>query len=109
MSCSDAPQSMELSGKTEMLIWALTFLTSTWYIKNPFLKSKIVEVKSANAMGYHAVNNRYLQALFLATFKYDGRKSVLESVLNTHPLSLKYLMPALMHIYVGKSFVNYVS
>ena len=41
---SDAPQSLELSGKVEMLLWALTFLTSTWYIKNPFLKSKIVEV-----------------------------------------------------------------
>ena len=78
---------MELSGKNEMLIWALTFLTSTWYIKNPFLKSKIVE------------------ALFLGTFKYDGRRSVLESTLNTHPLSLKYLMPALMNIYIG----NYLS
>lgn len=27
-----------------MLVWCLTFLTSTWYIKNPFLKAKIVEV-----------------------------------------------------------------
>jgi hypothetical protein len=26
------------------MMWALTFLTSTWYLKNPFLKSKIVEV-----------------------------------------------------------------
>jgi hypothetical protein len=38
------PDSLELSGKTELLIFALTFLTSTWYIKNPFLKSKINEV-----------------------------------------------------------------
>ncbi len=43
---SDAPESLELTGKIEMLLWALTFLTSTWYIKNPFLKSKIVEVSS---------------------------------------------------------------
>lgn len=38
------PESYELSGKTERLTWALTFLISTWYIKDPFLKSKIVYV-----------------------------------------------------------------
>jgi hypothetical protein len=27
------------------VIFALTFLTSTWYIKNPFLKAKINEVR----------------------------------------------------------------
>ena len=37
-----SPRSLELSGRNEMLIWCLTFLTSTWYIKNPFLKAKIV-------------------------------------------------------------------
>lgn len=44
---SQSPSSLELSGKNEMLIWCLTFLTSTWYIKNPFLKAKIVEVLPA--------------------------------------------------------------
>ena len=42
-----SPDSLELSGKNELLVWALTFLTSTWYIKNPFLKAKLVEVRCA--------------------------------------------------------------
>jgi len=39
-----APDKFELSGRTELMTFALTFLTSTWYIKNPFLKSKINDV-----------------------------------------------------------------
>ena len=39
-----SPNSLELSGKNELVIFTLTFLTSTWYIKNPFLKAKLVEV-----------------------------------------------------------------
>ena len=39
-----APESMELTGKVELMTWVLTWLTSTWYIKNPFLKSKINDV-----------------------------------------------------------------
>lgn len=75
---------MELSGKIEMLMWALTFLSSTWYIKNPFLKAKIVE------------------ALFYASLTWGGRRSVLNSTLNSHPMALKYLFPALMHFYIGE-------
>lgn len=41
---SHSPDSLDLSGKDELLVFALTFLTSTWYIKNPFLKAKINEV-----------------------------------------------------------------
>jgi ubiquitin conjugation factor E4 B len=41
-----SPDKFDLSGKVEMLIFAVTFLTSTWYIKNPFLKSKINDVCS---------------------------------------------------------------
>jgi ubiquitin conjugation factor E4 B len=39
-----SPESFDLSGKNELVLFALTFLTSTWYIKNPFLKAKINEV-----------------------------------------------------------------
>lgn len=39
--------SLDLSGKNELVVWALTFLRSSWYIKNPFLKAKINEVKIA--------------------------------------------------------------
>jgi ubiquitin conjugation factor E4 B len=40
-----SPESLDLSGKNELVIFALTFLTSTWYIKNPFLKAKVNEVR----------------------------------------------------------------
>ncbi|KAA1469869.1 hypothetical protein DENSPDRAFT_835542 [Dentipellis sp. KUC8613] len=78
-----APRSLELSGRDELLIFALTFLTSTWYIKNPFLKLKIVEF------------------LFFGTFRYRNEgPSLLGSVIETHPLALKHLMPAMMHYYI---------
>lgn len=44
MIVRNSPEKFELSGKNELLIFTLTFLTSTWYIKNPFLKSKINDV-----------------------------------------------------------------
>ena len=30
------------------------------------------------------------------------RNGILGNLLNTHPMALKYLMPALMHFYIGK-------
>ncbi|KAI0823925.1 ubiquitin conjugation factor E4 [Trametes gibbosa] len=77
-----SPNSLELSGKNEMLLWCLTFLTSTWYIKNPFLKAKIVEV------------------LFYGIWNWAEHRSVLTTLLNTHPVALKHLMPALMNFYI---------
>lgn len=41
-----SPDKFELAGKVELLTFILTFLSSTWYIKNPFLKSKINDVSS---------------------------------------------------------------
>ncbi|KAI0071497.1 ubiquitin conjugation factor E4 [Panus rudis PR-1116 ss-1] len=78
----NTPDTLEVSGKTELLIWALTFLTSTWYIKNPFLKNKIVDVISWGVVTY------------------DGRRSVLNSLVNTHSMALKHLVPALIHFYI---------
>ncbi|KZT09134.1 uncharacterized protein LAESUDRAFT_801836 [Laetiporus sulphureus 93-53] len=77
-----SPDSLELSGKNELLIWALTFLTSTWYIKNPFLKAKLVEV------------------LFYATLSWGQHRSILAATLNSHAMALKYLIPALTHFYI---------
>ncbi|KAI0712081.1 ubiquitin elongating factor core-domain-containing protein [Earliella scabrosa] len=77
-----SPKSLELSGRNEMLVWCLTFLTSTWYIKNPFLKAKLVEV------------------LFYGTYSWGEHRSVLTTLLNTHPVALQHLMPALMHFYI---------
>jgi len=38
------PSSLELTGKEEVLIFTITFMLSTWWIKNPFLKNKIIDV-----------------------------------------------------------------
>ncbi|KAF5369482.1 hypothetical protein D9758_002753 [Tetrapyrgos nigripes] len=82
-STNHAPDKFELSGKNELLLFILTFLTSTWYIKNPFLKSKINDV------------------LFMGTWGYGReRNGILGGLLHSHPMALKHLMPALMHFYI---------
>ncbi|KII86779.1 hypothetical protein PLICRDRAFT_43444 [Plicaturopsis crispa FD-325 SS-3] len=79
----NSPESLELSGRNELILFALTFLTSTWYVKNPFLKAKINEV------------------IFLGCYPLgQGRPGILANVLNTHPVALKHLMPAMMHFYI---------
>ncbi|KAF9533152.1 ubiquitin elongating factor core-domain-containing protein [Crepidotus variabilis] len=78
-----SPDKFELSGKLELMTFVLTFLTSTWYIKNPFLKSKIND------------------ALFMSIWQYGReRNGILGNMLNTHPLALAHLMPAMMHFYI---------
>ncbi|KAF9046597.1 ubiquitin elongating factor core-domain-containing protein [Panaeolus papilionaceus] len=78
-----SPEKFEMAGKVELMTFVLTFLTSTWYIKNPFLKSKINDV------------------LFMCIWGYGReRNGILGNMLNTHPLALKHLMPALMHFYI---------
>ncbi|KAF8073720.1 ubiquitin conjugation factor E4 [Lyophyllum atratum] len=77
------PDKFEMAGKIELMTFVLTFLNSTWYIKNPFLKSKINDV------------------LFLSIWGYGReRNGILGNLLNTHPMALKHLMPALMHFYI---------
>ncbi|KAJ7644172.1 ubiquitin elongating factor core-domain-containing protein [Roridomyces roridus] len=78
-----SPDKFELSGKTELLVFVLTFLNSTWYIKNPFLKSKINDVLFFGIWGYGRERN-----------------GLLGNMLNTHQLALKHLMPALTNFYI---------
>ncbi|KAL5501546.1 UFD2 [Sanghuangporus vaninii] len=78
----NSPMSLDLTGRNELVIWALTFLRSSWYIKNPFLKAKINEV------------------IFYGTLAYGRQSGVLTGILNTHPFALKHLMPALMSFYI---------
>lgn len=76
------PTSLELAGKEEVLVFTLTFMLSTWWIKNPFLKNKIIDI------------------LFCSCFTYRGQSSLLGPLLNSHPVALKHLMPALTHFYI---------
>jgi hypothetical protein len=41
------------------------------------------------------------QILYCSCFTYRGQSSLLGSLLNSHPVALKYLMPALTHFYIG--------
>ncbi|KAG8932849.1 hypothetical protein FRC03_000161 [Tulasnella sp. 419] len=78
-----SPQSLDLAGKTELIDFTMTFLSSTGYIKNPYLKAKLVQI------------------LFFGTLPYGReRLGVLGAMLNTRPLALKHLMPNLMSFYV---------
>ncbi|KAG6812561.1 hypothetical protein H0H92_002213 [Tricholoma furcatifolium] len=78
-----SPEKFAMSGKIELMTFVLTFLNSTWYIKNPFLKAKINDVLFMSIWGYG----------------YE-RHGILGNLLNTHPMALKHLMPALMHFYI---------
>ena len=93
------PSSLELTGKEEVLIFTLTFMLSTWWIKNPFLKNKIIDV----CLVYLALICSLMaqQILYCSCFTYRGQSSLLGSLLNSHPVALKYLMPALTHFYIG--------
>jgi ubiquitin conjugation factor E4 B len=88
-----------LTGKEEVLIFTLTFMLSTWWIKNPFLKNKIIDV--GQIMLNSVCSLTALQILFCSCFTYRGQSSLLGSLLNSHPVALKYLMPALTHFYIG--------
>ncbi|KAG6864495.1 hypothetical protein C0991_009113 [Blastosporella zonata] len=78
-----SPEKFEMAGKIELMTFILTFLNSTWYIKNPFLKSKINDVLFMSIWGYG----------------YE-RHGILGNLLNTNAMALKHLMPALMHFYI---------
>lgn len=67
----------------ELVTFIITFLRSTKYVKNPYLKAKLVEI------------------LFFFTYPIaKGIPGELESILNSHPLALEHLVPSLMNFYV---------
>lgn len=75
------PNKFEACGKVELMTFALTFLNSTWYIKNPFLKSKINDLLFLSIWGSGLEVQRI---------------GILGNLLNTHPIAIAHLMPALM-------------
>ncbi|KAG8832211.1 hypothetical protein FRC17_001747 [Serendipita sp. 399] len=71
------------SGQKEIVDFAMAFLTSTWYITNPYLKSKIVAILAIGVRPFPRYN-----------------MGILGNTLCTHPLSLRHLMMCLMSFYV---------
>ncbi|GAA5956492.1 hypothetical protein JCM8115_000586 [Rhodotorula mucilaginosa] len=77
-----APQVLESSSQDELMSFMLVFL-STPYMKNPYLKGQFVEIM-----------------YYLSRPTYTSRNGCLGDVLNFHQLSLRYLMPCLIHAYI---------
>ncbi|GAA5985530.1 hypothetical protein JCM10908_007012 [Rhodotorula pacifica] len=77
-----APQVLESSSQDELMSFMLVFL-STPYMKNPYLKGQFVEIM-----------------YYLSRPTYTSRQGCLGDVLNFHQLSLRYLMPCLVHAYI---------
>jgi len=78
------PDALDNIDKDILITFAITFLSPT-YVKNPFLKAKIVATLSNGLypVGYH-------------------RKGPLFDRLSVHPLSTKHLMPVLIRFFIGK-------
>ncbi|KZS93704.1 hypothetical protein SISNIDRAFT_474241 [Sistotremastrum niveocremeum HHB9708] len=77
------PDAIEKPARVEILNLCFTFLSSTWYIKNPFLKTRLVQVMFYGTLGYGR-----------------EREGILTELLNSHPLSLKHLMSILTGFYI---------
>ncbi|GBC03242.1 hypothetical protein RclHR1_05020019 [Rhizophagus clarus] len=75
------PRVMLSCSRDELVIFIITFLKSSSYIKNPYLKAKLVEI------------------LFYYTIRNENEGGI-GSILNTHPVSLGHLMSSLMSFYV---------
>lgn len=80
---NNMPQLIVATQCEELITFCITFLRSSEYIKNPYLKSGLVTI------------------LFAGTLPFYGRtKGVLGDLLNSSPFALKNLLHALMKFYI---------
>jgi ubiquitin conjugation factor E4 B len=77
------PDSLPEAVKKDFVTFTVTFLSSGWFIKNPFLKAKLAEI-----MWWNVIPFGYSQT------------GILGDVINFHPLALQHLVPALMSFWV---------
>lgn len=77
------PTAFEFTGQKEIVDFSVAFLTSAWYITNPYLKSKLVTVLAIGVRPFRKHN-----------------QGILGGMLCTHQLSLNHLMMCLMKFYV---------
>lgn len=79
------PQILSSTQSDELVMLCITFLRSSEYIKNPYLKSGLVTI------------------LFYGIWETYGRKKgILGDVLNALPFATEHLLHALMKFYIGK-------
>ncbi|KAI7817553.1 ubiquitin elongating factor core-domain-containing protein [Gamsiella multidivaricata] len=79
-----SPETIGSSTLDELITFTMVFLITPGYIKNPYLKAKLAEI------------------LFYMTLPYRGQRNddTLGIKLNTHPVALQCLIPAIMNFYV---------
>ncbi|KAK3819761.1 MAG: ubiquitin elongating factor core-domain-containing protein [Benniella sp.] len=79
-----SPETVGSSSLDELITFTMVFLITPGYIKNPYLKAKLAEI------------------LFYMTLPYRGQRNddTLGIKLNTHPMALQCLVPAIMNFYV---------
>jgi len=94
---------MMTQGSNELVDFSMTFLTSTWYITNPYLKSKLITVCRTTVTQVWLLMRLLPDQALAAGVRQSrgGRPGVLIGVLSSHPLALKHLMTSLMQFYVG--------
>ncbi|KAF9431338.1 hypothetical protein BGZ76_000436, partial [Entomortierella beljakovae] len=79
-----SPETIGSATLDELITFTMAFLVTPGYIKNPYLKAKLAEI------------------LFYMTLPYRGQRGddTLGIKLNTHPVALQCLIPAIMNFYV---------
>ncbi|KAE8223354.1 hypothetical protein CF319_g3599 [Tilletia indica] len=77
------PNCLTQSAKDDLVTFSVTFLSSGWYIKNPFLKAKLAEIIFYNVMPYGHMST-----------------GALGETINFHPLALRHLVPAMMSFWI---------
>ncbi|WFD06541.1 RING-type E3 ubiquitin transferase [Malassezia vespertilionis] len=77
------PDVLDVHAQNTIVVFSTTFLSSGWFIRNPFLKAKLAEMLSYNVMPYDA-----------------HPAGVMGDVVNSHPVALKHLVPSLMAFWI---------
>lgn len=78
------PNLLRTAPSTDLVIFSLVFLRSSAYIKNPYLKAKLVEIL------FNGVRRQ----------RRSESQGPLGGILNSHSFALEHLFPALMGFYI---------
>ncbi|WFC99121.1 RING-type E3 ubiquitin transferase [Malassezia yamatoensis] len=77
------PEVLDEATRNSVVLFCTIFLTSGSWVRNPFLKAKMAEMLAYNVMSHSPQN-----------------KGALLDPVNTHPLALQHLVPALMAFWI---------
>lgn len=77
------PDVLDAPARESITTFCTVFLSSGWFIRNPFLKAKLAEMLSYNVMPYGALS-----------------MGVLGDTINNQPLAIAHLVPAVMSFWI---------